>query len=332
MSNRPLPLRLAWTLRDYAKRVWDNAGEDNIFFLASGIAFSIILAAVPFVLLVVSGIAYILDQSAAASSAEITEYIRWLLPAGISRSEEESIYRVLADIIDARGAVGFWSLIGFIWFTTRLFGALRTALGEIFDIEQERGIIAGKLFDAKITVIATLLIVAYTTLSAYLAIASSRFIPLLTEVGLRSEVMGRLEYRVGQVLALAVITLMFYALYKYLPNRRIRWQTALIAAAFTSVCLEFAKYVFGRFVAEFSPGSFYTGTLYAVAIVVFWVYYAALIFTLGGEVAQVYELRRVKRLQRETFEVAPHAGAHDEKRSGRLLAVGDQSGAFDADG
>jgi len=37
-------------------------------------------------------------------------------------------------------------------------------------------------------------------------------------------------------------------------------------------------------------------------IIVFWVYYAAMIFILGGEVGQVYELRRVRRLQRETFE------------------------------
>ena len=39
-----------------------------------------------------------------------------------------------------------------------------------------------------------------------------------------------------------------------------------------------------------------------IVIVVFWVYYAALIFILGGEVGQVYELRRTRRLQRETFE------------------------------
>jgi membrane protein len=35
--------------------------------------------------------------------------------------------------------------------------------------------------------------------------------------------------------------------------------------------------------------------------VVVWLYYAALIFILGGEVGQVYELRRVRRLQREVF-------------------------------
>ena len=307
MATRPLPLRISWMLRDYAKRVWDNSGEDNIFFLASGIAFNILLAAVPFVLLLVSGLAYFLNQSAAASATEVTELIGQLLPAGISRNEEESIYRVLSDIISTRGVVGFWSALGFVWFTTRLFGSLRTVLAEIFDIEQERGIIAGKIFDAKITVIATLLIVAYTALSAYLALARSRFIPVLTDVGLRADVMGRVEFQIGRLLAVAVITLMFYALYKYLPKRRVRWQTALIAAVFTSVCLELAKSFFAQFITQFSPGSLYTGTLYAVVIVVVWTYYAALIFILGGEVAQVYELRRVKRMQRDAFDTNPRA-------------------------
>jgi membrane protein len=35
--------------------------------------------------------------------------------------------------------------------------------------------------------------------------------------------------------------------------------------------------------------------------VVVWCYYAALIFILGGEVGQVFELRRVRKLQREVL-------------------------------
>ena len=46
------------TVADYARRVWDNAGEDNVFFLAGGIAFNILLAIVPFTLLLVTGLAY----------------------------------------------------------------------------------------------------------------------------------------------------------------------------------------------------------------------------------------------------------------------------------
>jgi membrane protein len=299
-KRRPL-VRLGRTLRDYAKRVWDNSGEDNIFFLAGGIAFNILLAAVPFFLLLVSGLAYFLNQSAATSTAEVGALVDKLLPPhpGSARSP---VHSLLTGIIQARGAIGLYSAIGFVWFSTRLFGSLRSVLADVFDIENERGIIPGKIFDIKITIVSTLLVVAYTALSAYLAIATSRGVRVLDAYGLRTEVMGQVEYWFGRLVAFAFIALMFFALYKVLPNRRIRWQTALLAALFTSTLFEIAKNLFTSYVQSFNPGSLYTGTLYALVIIVFWVYYAATIFILGGEVAQVYELRRVRRLQREALE------------------------------
>jgi membrane protein len=301
MAQRPLHVRLGWTLRDYAKRVWDNSGEDKVFFLAGGIAFNILLAAVPFVLLLVSGLAYFLDQSADASSAEVSALVARLLPQN-SATSAQFVNDLLTDVVKAAGAVGVWSALGFAWFTTRLFGSLRSVLAEVFDIEQDRGIIEGKLFDIRLTLIATLLIVAYTALSAYLAVATTRGIAVLRATGLRENVMGGVEYTLGRIVAYVVFLLMFFALYKFLPKRRIRWQTALVAAVFTGTLFEIARSVFTAYVQSFNPGSFYTGTIAALVILVFWVYYAALIFILGGEVGRVYELRRVRRLQREALE------------------------------
>src|SRR5688500_20354733 len=85
MPRRPLPKRIAWTLRDYAKRVWDNAGEDNIFFLAGGVSFNLLLAAVPFVLLLFSALGYILDQTAADASSRVWMFIERLLPPHAER-------------------------------------------------------------------------------------------------------------------------------------------------------------------------------------------------------------------------------------------------------
>ena len=301
MAQRPLLTRLGWSLRDYAKRVWDNSGEDNIFFLAGGIAFNILLAAIPFFLLLATGLAHLLNKSTDASSAEISALIDRLLPT--AQGPNPLITRVVTDVIRSGNKVGWISAIGFVWFSTRLFGSLRTVLAEVFDIESERGIVAGKIFDIKITVVATILVAAYTTLSAYLAAATTRGVAVLSEIGLRQDVMGQVEYSIGRALAFAFIILMFFSLYKYLPLRRVRWQTAFIAAMFTSTCFELAKNIFTAYMSRFSPGSIYTGTILAAVVLVTWVYYAATIFILGGEVAQVAELRRVRRHQRETFEV-----------------------------
>ena len=300
MAKRPLHLRIGWTLRDYSVRVWDNSGEDNVFFLAGGITFNLMLAAVPFILLFAAGLGYLLNQSADASSTEINSLVDQFLPPHPSGSSP--LANVLVEIIKSRKAIGLYSIIGFVWFSTRLFGSLRSVLCAIFDIDSDRGIIAGKIFDVQITVVSSLLLVAYTALNAYTALATTRGLVILGDIGVRKDVMGTLEYNLGQFVAFIFITLMFFSLYKYLPNRKIRWQTALIASLFTSILLEVAKRVFGVYVSRFNPGSLYTGTLAALVILVIWLYYAAMIFILGGEVAQVYELRRVRRLQREAFE------------------------------
>jgi membrane protein len=288
-------------LRDYAKRVWDNSGDDNIFFLAGGIAFNVLLAIVPFFLLLVTGLAYFLDQSPAASSAEVTRLLDRLLPPD-PETGASPVHGILDDIIRARGSLGVYSAIGFVWFSTRLFGSLRSVLASVFDIDQERGIVEGKLFDIKVTLLSTLFVVAYTALNFYLAVATTRGIAVMRAVGLRDDVMGGLEYWTGRFVSFSIVTLMFFALYRYLPKRRVRVPSAFVAALFTSTLFELFKSVFTAYVESFNPGSLYTGTLAAIVIIVIWVYYASIAFLLGGEVGQVYELRRVRRLQREAFE------------------------------
>src|SRR5688500_3599086 len=172
MAQRPLLIRLGWSLRDYAKRVWDNSGEDNIFFLAGGIAFNILLAAVPFFLLLGTGLAYLLNQSSDASTAEVGAIIDRLLPTG--QGPDSLVRRIIGDVTRSGEKVGLSGAPSSVWFSTRLFGSLRPVLAEVFDLEADRGIIAGKILDMKITVVATVLVATYTTLSAYLAAATTR--------------------------------------------------------------------------------------------------------------------------------------------------------------
>ncbi|MEO5904651.1 MAG: YhjD/YihY/BrkB family envelope integrity protein, partial [Gemmatimonadaceae bacterium] len=129
MAKRPLHLRIWWLLRDYGKRVWDNSGEDNVFFLAGGIAFNLLLAAVPFILLFAAGLGYLLNQSSDASSLEINALVDRFLPP--HPTGQSPLAKVLVDIIKSRQAIGIYSIIGFIWFSTRLFGSLRSVLAQI---------------------------------------------------------------------------------------------------------------------------------------------------------------------------------------------------------
>jgi len=300
-QQRPWWTTLGWTAREYVKRVWDHAAENNVLFLAGGIAFNILLAAVPFVLLLVSGLTYLLPAIMRVDSTmAINAFIDRLLPAPTGVASNW-VHQVLDEIMESRGAVTIYSAVLFTWLSTRLFGSLRSALADVFDIEHERGIIQGKIFDVKITVVATVLFVASTAVTTYLALATSRGLSALQQVGLRRDVMTNLEYWIGRGLAFLFIALMFFALYKYLPIRKVRTRTAWLAAGFSALLFEVAKQVFRIVLASVNPQTLYTGTIAALVIVVVWTYYAALIFLIGGEVGQIYELRRTRKLQREVF-------------------------------
>ena len=299
-SPPPSVARHLETLRDYGRRVWVSSAEDNIFFLASGISFNILLAAVPFVVLVITGLVYALRLTPDASLTELRALIERFLPPH-SDTTDAAIQRILLDVVRTRESLGVWGAISFVWFSTRLFGSLRTVLAEIFDIESDRGIIAGKWFDIRMTVYSSLLLVLYAAISTYIALASTRGVALLAQLGWREDVMGRVEYAVGRLIAFLFFVATLWALYKYLPNRRIRWQQALVGALASSVLFELARNLWSAFTRSFDPGSIYSGTLYAIVSLVFWVYYSALMFIIGGEVSQAHELRRVRQRQRETL-------------------------------
>jgi len=250
----------------------------------------------------VNGLTYLLPllvRDAPPNSVDtVREMIDRMLPA---HEEGGSIDKLLIALLNTRRTVTIYSSIGFVWFSTRLFGSLRTVLASVFDIESERGIIAGKIFDVKITVVSTLLFVASVAVNTYVSLATKSGVAVLSQLGLRKDVMGSLQGLIGRGIAFAFIALMFFALYKYLPIRRVRAKAAWVAALFTSVAFEVARTAFDYYTSTFNPASLYTGTLTAIIIVVFWFYYAALIFILGGEVGQVFELRRMRRRQREVL-------------------------------
>ncbi|MGH7688954.1 MAG: YihY/virulence factor BrkB family protein [Gemmatimonadaceae bacterium] len=291
---------LRWAARDYLVRMWDNAYEDNVLFLASGISFDVLLASIPFVITLVSGVTFLLNLSPAASSAQITDIVDRMLPPH-SDAMGFPVHHIIDEALKAHHALGLWSALIFLFLSTRLFASLRTVLAEVFDIEATRGIIAGKLFDVKMTVLATILFGANTVLSAYLVMARSHGVQLLVDIGLRRDVMGSLEYGIGRLVAFVFLFLMFFAIYRYLPARRVRWQTAVVASLFTSALFEVAKQLFSLVARHLDTASVYTGALAAIVIVVVWVYYSAIVFILGGEVGQVFELRRTRRRQREVF-------------------------------
>lgn len=265
------------TVSGVIRRTLEAAYEDNIPFLASALSFDILLTAIPFVVLVLAAVGYLVQYQLAVHQLNVHELVQRFLPAasGGETGTFGFIERALGDLVERRGQLTLLAAPLFLWFSTRMFGGLRAALNEVFDTEENRPWPVAKLTDLAMVFVAGALVLANAFVST-----STGFFP--------------------QLGSLLCSTLLFFVIFKFLPSRRIYWRTGLFASVFCAVAFEVAKRLYtlyvGRFVTFDRVAS--DANLIGVLLFILWIYYTAYVFLLGGEVAETYDLIRMRRHQR----------------------------------
>src|SRR5437868_2812237 len=101
--------RFAWhDVRGFVVRVYEGAEEANVPFLASGLSFDALLAAIPFVFLLLSVAGYILSAQAGNSQLDIDVYLNQMLPnprPGVT-NPFAPILALLTRVTEARSTLG----------------------------------------------------------------------------------------------------------------------------------------------------------------------------------------------------------------------------------
>lgn len=283
---------------DFSRRVYQKAGDDDVFFLAGGIAFNVLVAALPFLLLLIALFGFVLKRAVDDPEQAAVDYVLGILPP--SQRIVALTRGLVRQVVAGRTQFGILGLVLFIWTSTRLFGSLRSVLKHIFDLPEERGIVQGKIFDLGMVIVAGTLFLLNTGITVVVEAAQAYGVEWLGLAGSHEwEVLQRLSAR---LLAFGFILLMFVLIYRFLPLRRTPWRIALVAAAFTSIVWELLKGIFAWYVGTVADYRTTYGTLATLVLLFLWVYYSAIVFVLGGEVAQVYDLLRRRRRQRELLE------------------------------
>jgi len=260
------------SVRGVVRRTLEAAFEDNIPFLASALAFDLLLTAIPFLALLLALIGYLVQHQLTTHQLQLSELVERFLPPAPDAAGGgafEQVERVLSGVVAQRARLTLFGVPLFLWFSTRLFGGLRAALDEVFDTEENRPWPMAKLIDLGMVFTTAALLVASTLLPAFEA-------------------------------RRAFSTLLFFLVFKILPSRRIYWRTALIAATFCALAFEVAKRLYTLYLARFVTFDRVASDANALAFLLFflWIYFTAYVFLLGGEVAETYDLIRMRRAQR----------------------------------
>ena len=196
---RASPRSLIQLVKSFAGETWRALGDDDVMFLASGVSFNLLLAAVPFVLLLVSVSVLFLGSTPDSAADVALGFLDRLLPSK-NWTEGDHVRETVREVARVSGSVTLYSAIGFLWFSTRVFSSMRSVFQRTFDVPRERGILHGKLFDIACSFLAAIGITLYGSLSAYLLAASTRGVSVLTELGVRASVMGPMVTGSGRAL------------------------------------------------------------------------------------------------------------------------------------
>lgn len=282
---------------DFWVRVYQKSGEDNIFFMASAIAFNLTMAVLPLLLLVIGLWGFLLRVRYGDAAAVIVPLLEDFIPdtAGASFDFAAEVRVAINSLVSSAATFSVVGALLFVWLATRLVGTLRIALREVFDIARDRGILGGKLFDIQMIVVGGILIllnVGFTLLLQSLGEWWSQVLGLQP-----GSILSGAEAVVGYLAAFGSVWLLFVLIYTYIPARRIPIRTAAIAGTVMAVVFEAMKLGFGWYATEVAVFSSTYGNLTTLAVLFLWIYYGSLVFILSGEIAQVYTMRKARSVQ-----------------------------------
>jgi membrane protein len=87
---------------------------------------------------------------------------------------------------------------------------------------------------------------------------------------------------VNFLVSLAVVTVLFAAIYKFMPRARIGWHDVWIGAGVTALLFSIGKWAIGLYIGKSGVVSGF-GAAGSLVVLLLWVYYSAQIFLLGAE-------------------------------------------------
>jgi membrane protein len=288
MTNESAPqiptnkLKAGWELLKLTFAEWTN---DDAFELSAALAFYTIFSIAP-VLLIAVGVASFFFAPGTATDRIVGE-----MGTMIGTQGANAVRQVIES---SRGfGKGVWAvsvgIITLITGATAVFGELQSALNRIWDVQAkpDRGVILSFVVDRlrsfSIAVCVGFLLLVSLVISAAISGLQDyldNWLPGIPWVWQTANAIS----------SFLVIAVLFAMIYKFLPDVVISWKDVWIGAAVTAVLFTGGKYAIGIYLGRTATTSAF-GAAGSLVVLLFWVYYSALISFLGAEFTQVYARR-----------------------------------------
>ncbi|MCC5885848.1 MAG: YihY/virulence factor BrkB family protein [Gammaproteobacteria bacterium] len=250
--------------------------ESQAFIYAAALAFFTVFSIAPIMVVVVTVVGFVLGERAARG--ELLGQLEGVLGTEAAEMVETAVINSQID------QSGIWpALIGIIATVvgaTTVFAQLQQSLNQIWDVAP-RPTRNGMWLFIKARVL---------SLSMVLAIGFVLLVSLLFSVVLRSimafadqwlPVPGAAAVALELTVSLGVVTFLFAAMFKILPDVQLTWRDVIVGALVTAVLFTLGRSLIALYLANTATASTY-GAAGSLAVLLLWVNYSSLILLFGA--------------------------------------------------
>jgi membrane protein len=259
--------------------------EDQAQSLGAALAYYTVFSLAPLLLIAIAIAGFFFGREAA--QGQIFDQLRGLLGEASGKAMQDMVQN--ANTKPATGVMA--ALIGavtLLFGASGVFGQLQTSLNAIWGVQPKPGRGVLGIIQDRILSFGFILVVGFLLLVSLLFTAT---IALVGEwFGGMVPGMEALIQILNSVLSLALITLLFATIFKFLPDAKIAWHDVWIGAFITAVLFTVGKFALGLYLGKSGVASSY-GAAGSLIVLLLWVYYSSQILFFGAEFTQVYANR-----------------------------------------
>lgn len=278
-------------LNHYIIGLFRRIDEHHIFLSGGGIAFSLILSTIPLLLLVFAILGNFIDPTTIEKN--LSNFIYTIIPyPEYADFTTSAIMRRIPGVFQYSAAAFYLGLAGLFFTSTWLFSSMRTILNRIFGTVKDKGIIIGLIRDFGMVI----LLLSLVVISTFVLPSINIFIKAAENVEILK------NFRVDSVIhtlfsftSLTVVLLLFFLFYSLIPYAKLNKKVTFIGAFWATILWELARVIFGYYIQTFLQSNKFYEAFLLIIVLLFWLFYASILFIIGAEIAQLYRERLEKR-------------------------------------
>lgn len=253
------------------------------------------LFSIPSILMIIITVAgYFFGKS------QVQEEIIESLSEVVGAEAAESVEKMIVNVnVEGESTIALIISIGVILFAASgAFFQLKKAMNKIWAVREKKSevlmmildrlISLGMIFSIGFMMVASLII---TTLVTYLGKYISDFAPGLSTVSLNI---------FNFIFSYVFIWFLFSAIFKILPDVKLKWRYALVGGSVTTVLFLLAEYGLSFYFSKSDPTSVFGGAS-SVILLMLWIFYTCLILFFGAEFTVQYTLLKKAKVETNQF-------------------------------